>query len=503
MKKIIIFLSIILFFLFIPKVYASTNVSIESVTLDSKSADTEIINEATFEGLSINFDIKFKNVDDFAKYEIVINNQADEDYEITNNIEDSEYISYEISDVDSNILTKNSKTTIYITIKYTTKIPNEEYENGSFVEKNNITINLANEEQEPVETPNEEVEEEKSILENPKTQNGLHIIIIILLINLGLLIIFRKHKPQRYIGILLICCSLIPLSIGALKQLQITVNSNITVDKKPLARDVLLIDTNSEQKTPYVLCPVKNGEEIPCRVLYDKTSEYGLQLISVSPVATVRLGSNDLKVTGSGVTRAQNSYMRAITTLNEAALEFKDDNGISKDVRCVGSKPTDKYYPDYLTGTARTDLYWNTGSYHYEWWISPYLNKFFERDNNYVNDDAQLKLLGIDSYEDTSVSSEYWMASRVRGSVIAATTASYGQTWYTIRFGVRYADNTGYYGYPYQYLFEREGKEQNSYSELYYDKVKGLRQVWVINDNVLVTKGDGTIDNPYVLEPAE
>ena len=274
--------------------------------------------------------------------------------------------------------------------------------------------------------------------------------------------------------------------------------SGNSVTTHSLAKDVLLIDTNSEQKTPYVLCPVKNGQEIFCRVLYDKTSQFGLQLVSANPVATVILGSGDPKVSGTGATRAQNSYMRAITTLNEAALEFKDDNGISIDVRSIGSKPTDKNYPDYLTGTARSNLYWTTGSTSYEYYIATYRNKFFERDENYVDDEEQLKLLGIYGFEDSSISSTYWMASRTRG-IVKYTSGSTGKsTILGVRFGIMEIDNTGYYGYPYDYLFLRDGTN-TSYQELYYSYEKGLRPVFIIADNVQIERGNGTKESPYVL----
>ena len=64
-------LVLFLAFIFIPNAFAKENVSIESVTLDSKSKNTVIINEATYEGLSINFNIKFSEVKDYAKYKIV------------------------------------------------------------------------------------------------------------------------------------------------------------------------------------------------------------------------------------------------------------------------------------------------------------------------------------------------------------------------------------------------------------------------------------------------
>ena len=55
--------------------------------------------------------------------------------------------------------------------------------------------------------------------------------------------------------------------------------------------------------------------------------------------------------------RAQSSYNRAITTLNEKANEYMETNDgslLAIDSRSVGSNPLNKNYPDDLTGDERT-----------------------------------------------------------------------------------------------------------------------------------------------------
>ena len=121
MKKIYSLLFVLLISLFfIPNVYAADNVSIESVTLDSKSDSAEVVNEASFEGLKIKFDVRFSAINDFVKYKVVIDNKSNQDYEISEgSISDSQYIKYEYNfDDDNKIAEKNKKTTLFITIKY-------------------------------------------------------------------------------------------------------------------------------------------------------------------------------------------------------------------------------------------------------------------------------------------------------------------------------------------------------------------------------------------------
>ena len=195
-------LVLFLAFIFIPNAFAKENVSIESVTLDSKSKNTVIINEATYEGLSINFNIKFSEVKDYAKYKIVINNQSNEDYEITegSNFNNSEYISYEYSyENNRKIVQKNSKTTIYITIKYNKELPEESFYNGSFIETNNIVIDLGN------DVPDS--------INNPKTGNSLFVITLVFIITIGVSLIIYKTKKKKFFSIFIISIALLPVSI--------------------------------------------------------------------------------------------------------------------------------------------------------------------------------------------------------------------------------------------------------------------------------------------------
>ena len=110
MRKIFISLIIVLLGIMFLPVYAAENVNIESIELDSKSDTAEIITDASYSGLSIKFDLKFKEVNDYIKYKIVINNPTNEDYELSENNNNSNYIKYEYSYDDGNkIIEKNKK----------------------------------------------------------------------------------------------------------------------------------------------------------------------------------------------------------------------------------------------------------------------------------------------------------------------------------------------------------------------------------------------------------
>lgn len=84
MKKIkYLIFALLLSFVFIPNAFAKGNVEIKSIELDSKSDNTVVKKDPTFNGLEMNFGLAFKTKGDYAKYKIVIKNDTNTDYKIT------------------------------------------------------------------------------------------------------------------------------------------------------------------------------------------------------------------------------------------------------------------------------------------------------------------------------------------------------------------------------------------------------------------------------------
>ena len=96
MKKNIIFLLIISFILSVSVVRANNDkVIIEKIDRIEKSDDV-LVKDPVINGYRIDFDIKFKNVGDFVKYRIIVNNKDSEDYTLSpSDRSDNNYISYE------------------------------------------------------------------------------------------------------------------------------------------------------------------------------------------------------------------------------------------------------------------------------------------------------------------------------------------------------------------------------------------------------------------------
>lgn len=209
------------------------------------------------------------------------------------------------------------------------------------------------------------------------------------------------------------------------------------------------IATNVEELKvgDYVTYPSSQGD-LECVVLYDNSSRYGIQIITMDTVEDVTLGSSDF-------TTSMNSYNSAISTLNSKAEEYNNST-YSSDARSVGSLPDDK--------NSEAGMYTRTDS-----WFSTYNGKFKDSDNNYLHDFAAMKSIngGIHFIE-----KDYWLAS------LAVLSLSISSDFYVSRVSSE-SDallcSVASFGSTYAY----------SYSS-------GLRPVFTLKSGIKVTGGDGT-----------
>ena len=223
--KYFIFILIMILLIKIPNVKAKGNVEIESIELIEKSETTIINSEPAINGLNTSFDLGFKNINDYAKYKITVNNSTDEDYEVSDkSLNSSEYIKYEYEfENNINVVKKNSKLVLFVTIKYNKELPVDRFENGEFKEDNSIIISLSNDQDNNGNT---------NTTTNPNTSDKYNMYIILLLLSsiaiIGL-ILTKKTHDKRYLSLLIISLALIPTSIYALKKVEITISSKTTI----------------------------------------------------------------------------------------------------------------------------------------------------------------------------------------------------------------------------------------------------------------------------------
>lgn len=218
MKKIRLFILILITICFIPNVYAADDVKIESVDVLEKSDNTEVITPASYSGLNINLDVRFLEKDDYILYKVVVANDSNKDYKITNTTSfgESDHIKYEYSYNDGNSVVKaNTKQTMSIRVSYARLVdPSQMDASGTYTEKKNMVVKLSR---------------GSSIIANPETSNAIIALLIITVIVCTASIIgIRKHN--KVTAMLLIIGLSLPITILALDELQIRVNSKVTIN---------------------------------------------------------------------------------------------------------------------------------------------------------------------------------------------------------------------------------------------------------------------------------
>ena len=216
MKKIFnILLISILTVLFIPNVYAANSMEIESINLVDKSEKTTEISTPSVNGLKIGFDLSFSDVGDYAKYEVVVNNSTNKEYEIKDEttFSSSNYIEYKYEFKEkTNRVKANSKVTLYITVTYKNAVPADKLTDGKYIENNEMAISLSNQ-------------------DNPKTFNNF-IYLLLVLLSLIVITLVIKNKKVKSLSIIVIALLLVPTTIFALEKLKLDVATKITIEKK-------------------------------------------------------------------------------------------------------------------------------------------------------------------------------------------------------------------------------------------------------------------------------
>ncbi len=205
------------------------------------------------------------------------------------------------------------------------------------------------------------------------------------------------------------------------------------------------------------------GTTRTCVVLWDSTSKYGVQIITIESVGQVTLGFGDTTVNGSDdFTRAMNSYNNAISTLNSKAAEYNNST-YSSGARCVGSVP-DNPNQD------------NAGYYTFTEFNSSYSGQLKDLDENYLTDYNQMNTLGI------KLSDYYWLASRV---VFSHPSSSE----FNVRI-VNFSDELFMANCCWVYSNGATTADSPSYA---------LYPVFTLKSNINVNGGSGTLGDPYIL----
>ena len=230
------------------------NVEITKVELVEKSDDVEELEEASFEGVKLNFYIKFINKDDFAKYKVVIKNNSNKDYEIDNSsiFNDKDFIKYEYElDSEDKVLKAKEEIVVYITITYYKEIDTSKFVDGKYIEKNNVSIEFtSNQEDEVIEEPI------MRFATNPDTSTSdiIKIVVVLAIMSIVLAIVVNSKKGKVFLIALLL---IIPLTAYALEKINLEVETYVMIEE-PVETKVFYIAPDN----------IRNTEEVKDKVEY-------------------------------------------------------------------------------------------------------------------------------------------------------------------------------------------------------------------------------------------
>lgn len=216
MKKIFTIFIIIILVLSYKIVYANNSVSITNIEVDDISDNTIINNIPTINGLSFSMDVTFFEVNDFIKYKIEIENDTNEDVTLNNNklFDTNDHIEYTFSVEGDSIIKAKSTKIMYVTIKYNKEIDSSELNsNGNYNHNNIMQLNIAN------------------VIDNPKTghSNLILSIVSMIMICFGIYMVVKYGKKDTIL-IIILCLSILPISVFAINQIQLSINTKITIE---------------------------------------------------------------------------------------------------------------------------------------------------------------------------------------------------------------------------------------------------------------------------------
>ena len=228
-----------------------------------------------------------------------------------------------------------------------------------------------------------------------------------------------------------------------------TATCSVTVNKKPAT------NVNELEAGDYVIYVDGTGVTRGCVVLYDSSSPYGVEIITMETVEDVTLGNSNFNT-------SMNSYNNAISTLNNVTSKYINTTYVDK-ARSVGSVPNN---PNS-----------QSGYYTFTEFSSSYSGKLRDIDTNYETDLDQMKALNINDIDE-----EYWLASR---KVISNSSVS--------NFNVRSLRASGSLGSSgLCSVFDFGVGYSGSYAY-------GLRPIFHLRSNIKVTGGTGEKGDPYTL----
>lgn len=219
MKKVLLIL--LMSFFMLPLVVSAdeTDIKIKSVELVEKSDDVIEVESAKFENLEVWFNLKFFELNDQAKYKIVISNNSTDDYDINENNQDfsnEKYINYVFEYNDNDMIIKaGTEEVIFVSIIYKNEVSSEDYVNNVYQNDNHMNLSFS----------------KNANVENPNTNDSLMTFVVIIGISIVLLVICSLKFKKAIYGVAALVL-LIPTVSNAMKLFEINIHAKVLIEKK-------------------------------------------------------------------------------------------------------------------------------------------------------------------------------------------------------------------------------------------------------------------------------
>jgi hypothetical protein len=202
---------------------APREVKIKKIELVERVGMAVINSPAKINGLNIDVDVKFKDVNDRVVYKALVKNNTDNDYYLTKgNINSTdEYIKYVFEyDGDEEIIKAGEEKEVTITLLYNKEVPATVLASGKYETTQVLGMTLTTEKEETVA--------------NPKTVDEIVKIVAILVISIALLLLMIKVQMIRKVMMIVLAVMIaVPMIAKAIEKINITINTNVEVTKNP------------------------------------------------------------------------------------------------------------------------------------------------------------------------------------------------------------------------------------------------------------------------------
>ena len=230
MKKLLSIL-IVVFSVFAFNVYAS-DIDIINVEVNDKTHYVEEINNPVIDGSEINYNLRFRDYQQYIIYKVSLRNNTSNDYNYELLLNESNII-YELLE-DDGVITSKSDKDVLLKINYKDQIDDNLYDNDAYNIKDKIQLKMVGPGADGI------VEQVKGVIEdlkeNPKTGRFFNYGLILVLIFAGSLIFIKvkKRSSFKYYSLLLL---LLPIIVYAetTKTIIIDMNVDINVVKPTVA----------------------------------------------------------------------------------------------------------------------------------------------------------------------------------------------------------------------------------------------------------------------------